>query len=132
MDEAAILFANEAFYLAFSHRDLEAMDRLWVRNGPVVCIHPGWPALTERAAIISSWEKILSNPNSPPVKVHDARVFTQGKLASVVCYETLQEIMLVATNIFKQEKGKIRLLHHQAGHCVNPPSDERNSIPNVH
>jgi hypothetical protein len=48
MDIASVLFANETFYLAFSHRDFDAMERLWARESPVLCIHPGWPALTLR------------------------------------------------------------------------------------
>ena len=43
--EAAVLFANEAFYRAFADRDMDAMAALWAADGPVACIHPGWPAL---------------------------------------------------------------------------------------
>jgi hypothetical protein len=34
------LFINEAFYQAFRARDLAAMDDLWAREAPVVCIQP--------------------------------------------------------------------------------------------
>ena len=52
LDDA--LAANRAFYHAFSSRDLATMDTIWARGVPVLCIHPGWPALMERAAVLSS------------------------------------------------------------------------------
>ena len=56
-EHAAVNFANEAFYVAFSTRDLEAMDALWARQAPVTCIHPGWNALTGRDAVMESWHE---------------------------------------------------------------------------
>ncbi len=47
-ESAEILFANETFYHVFRTRDLGAMDELWARRAPVVCVHPGWQALTTR------------------------------------------------------------------------------------
>jgi hypothetical protein len=64
-ETAAILFANNAFYIAFRGRDLEAMDDLWAREAPVACIHPGWHALSGREDVMDSWEGILTNPNAP-------------------------------------------------------------------
>ena len=40
-EHAAVLFANDAFYLAFANRDYDAMDVIWARDAPVTCIHPG-------------------------------------------------------------------------------------------
>ena len=40
----AILFNNDAFYPAFSCRDIEAMPYLWVQTNDVSVIHPGWRA----------------------------------------------------------------------------------------
>jgi hypothetical protein len=40
-DREQVLFANEAFYRAFADRDIDAMDALWARGEPVLCIHPG-------------------------------------------------------------------------------------------
>ena len=60
LDDA--LAANRAFYHAFGSRDLGAMDRMWARTVPVLCIHPGWPPLLERNAVLSSWRDILRNP----------------------------------------------------------------------
>jgi len=40
MDATAVLFANDTFYHAFSQRDFDAMERLWARESPVLCILP--------------------------------------------------------------------------------------------
>ena len=56
------LAANRAFYHAFSSRDLGAMEMLWACGVPVLCIHPGWPPLVDRGAVLSSWRDIMKNP----------------------------------------------------------------------
>lgn len=124
MDPQLALFANDAFYLAFSEQDLAAMDRLWARRHPVVCIHPGWPALLSRAAVMESWESILANPDAPEIVPHHARAFVLDGLVMVICYEALGSQMLTATNLFVVEDDKARLVHHQAGLCAQPPDPE--------
>ena len=66
-ENAELLFANETFYHAFHGHDMEAMDALWARHGPVVCVHPGWQALMTRAAVMESWRGILSGPGAPSI-----------------------------------------------------------------
>lgn len=124
MDPELALFANDAFYLAFSEKDASAMDRIWARRHPVVCVHPGWPALSNREAVMESWESILSNPDAPAIVPHHARAFPMDSLVMVVCYEALGSQMLTATNLFVIEDDEARLLHHQAGLCAQPPKPE--------
>jgi hypothetical protein len=115
------LFANDAFYLAFAARDVEHMDALWARNTPVICVHPGWPALTDRAQILDSWARILGNPAQAPIECYGARALELGSAVAVVCYETLDGSVMVATNVFVEENERIVLAHHQAGPCGQPP-----------
>jgi len=129
MDATAVLFANETFYHAFSHRDFAVMERLWAREWPVLCIHPGWPVLTEHAAIIESWRRIFQNSATGTVTPHYARAFVYGAMATVVCYEEIQGALLVANNTFIVEAGEIRIIHHHASHCANPPPPETKSAP---
>lgn len=63
-EQEAVLAANLAFYQAFAQRDGAAMARLWAERAPVTCIHPGWPALEGRAAVLESWADILANPEA--------------------------------------------------------------------
>lgn len=128
MDTNTALFANEAFYLAFSHHDLEAMERLWAKKSPVLCIHPGWPALTDRESIMTSWKNILQNPDTGIVMPHYARALVYGGLATVVCYEEIQGDMMVATNTFLLESGEYRIVQHQVSPCAQPPQPEPSPV----
>ncbi|CAL1240579.1 nuclear transport factor 2 family protein [Candidatus Methylocalor cossyra] len=129
MDATAVLFANEAFYHAFSQRDFPAMERLWAREWPVVCIHPGWPALTDYTAILESWRRILGNPATGTVIPHHARALLYGPVATVLCYEEIQGAVLVASNAFVIEGGEIRIVHHHASPCAHPPPPEAKAAP---
>lgn len=124
-----VLFANERFYVAFVNHDYDAMAALWARTAPVICIHPGWQALTGRQAVLESWEQILSNPQAPNIIQHHAEVFIYRDLASVVCYEQADDNQLVAINAFIEEDGDIRMVQHQAGICANAP--DPNSVPTM-
>lgn len=118
---AQALFANEAFYQAFRQRDLKAMEQLWALNRPVACIHPGWSALTTRDDVIRSWRGILENPESPAVVCRGAEAFPQDEVVFVLCYESVDRALLVATNVFIEEDGAWKIVHHQAGPCNPPP-----------
>ena len=114
-DTAEILVANEAFYRAFAERDARAMDELWARASPVACIHPGWAPLFGRARVMAAWRSLLENPRSPTVHCLEPTAHVLADTAYVICYETLAEARLVATNVFVREGGSWRLVHHQAG-----------------
>ncbi len=129
MDAATALFANDSFYLAFSHRDIAALELLWACEHPVICIHPGWRVLTDRAEIIASWRAILNNPAAGMIVPHYARTFDYGRCTLVVCYEELQGQMLAATNIFVEEEGAVRMVMHQASACADPPAPEAKPPP---
>jgi ketosteroid isomerase-like protein len=117
-DSDAVLAANLEFYRAFAVRDFAAMDALWARRAPVGCIHPGWPALSERDAVMESWQGILSNPDAPRITCFDERVLLYGDTALVLCEEELEGGTLVASNLFVREEGVWRIAHHQAGQLV--------------
>jgi len=122
--EPAVLFANEAFYLAFTARDLRAMDEVWAKTRNVTCIHPGWPPLAGRDAVIGSWADILTNSDSPAVQCSHAQPMIVGDAAYVICHEVLDQGALVATNIFVREDGGWKMVHHQAAPSPPPEADE--------
>ena len=109
----AVLQANMDFYAAFARGDMEQMDNLWSQAEDLTCIHPGWQALVGRHAVMESWRSILANP--PQVRCVGARAFVNATCAYVICYEGLEEGMLVATNIFRKEEQGWCVIHHQAG-----------------
>jgi ketosteroid isomerase-like protein len=113
--EAEVLEANEAFYRAFNAKDPAAMDAVWSKTGEVTCIHPGWNVLQGRDKVMESWRNILSNPDQPKIVSGGATVSLLGTIALVSCRELVAASPLVATNIFQQEAGGWRLIHHHSG-----------------
>jgi ketosteroid isomerase-like protein len=126
----AVLFANEAFYVAFGARDMAAMTDLWATRAPVTCIHPGWPPLFGRDEVLESWEGIFSGDASPEITCHGAQPHLYGEMATVLCYERIPESYLIATNVFVREGGLWKIVHHQAGPTQGGPvSDEDLETP---
>jgi ketosteroid isomerase-like protein len=119
--EAAVLFANEAFYLAFVTRDLKGMDEIWSKDAPVACVHPGWRPLYGREEIMESWVTILGNPAAPHVDFLKGRAFVYGDMAFVLGYEVMREGVLAATNTFVLEGTTWRLVHHHASPVSDSP-----------
>ena len=128
-DSDAVLAANLEFYRAFGARDLAAMEALWARRSPVACVHPGWPALTERDAVMQSWHGILANPNAPRITCFDEHVLLYGDSALVICEEELEGGTLIASNLFVREDGGWKIVHHQAGQLVARPPVGRQERP---
>ncbi|MBM86112.1 MAG: DUF4440 domain-containing protein [Rhodospirillaceae bacterium] len=123
-EEVAVLFANEAFYNAFATRDLEALDEIWSREMPAVCVHPGWGPLYGRNAVMQSWAGILSAPSAPSISCHDAKAhFLSDDICYVTCYELIAEDALVATNVYVKEATGWRMIHHHASPAAVPPSE---------
>lgn len=113
-NEQAVHTANEAFYTAFERRDLAAMDALWVRAGPVCCIHPGWGALDERMSIIASWASIFTGEDAPTIRCERLLIQVRGDWATVICEEVLGDARMAATNGFVREGTRWRIWHHHA------------------
>ena len=130
----ALLAANLDFYRAFATRDMAAMEQVWARETPVLCLHPGWALLRGRDAVLESWRQILANPEAPHVVCHEDQPFLFGEVGIVTCEEVIEGGVLVseedldggslaATNMFVKEQGFWRLVHHQASLIVNRSTD---------
>ena len=89
-----LLAANSAFYAAFGDRDLAAIDALWARANEVAVLHPGWPAVVDRDAVMESWRSIVEGPQPPDIACGDARAFVQGDAGFVICIEHLDNGLL--------------------------------------
>src|SRR5690348_2175000 len=111
-DSDAVLTANLEFYRAFATRDLDAMDALWARQAPVACIHPGWPPLADRPAIMEGWRGILWNSDSPGIVCYDGRAFFYGDTAPAIWEGELAAGPLIASNLFVAEAEGCRIAHH--------------------
>jgi len=122
-DTAAVLFANDAFYLAFQNSDMDQMEKVWSSRDGISCLHPGWPPLIGRDYVMQSWRSILANPSQQPVTAHAAVAELHGDCAVVICYESAGPFTLVATNIFVREDDGWKMVHHQSGETPPPQID---------
>ena len=125
-DQTSVLFANDAFYVAFMNHDTKAMGDLWAKAPTISCIHPGWNYLLGRDAVIKSWNNILTNYDGPSFTIEGAKANIFKGMAVVICYEVFKMATLVATNIFVFEEGVWRIMHHQASATPPPVLDEIN------
>lgn len=129
--EAEVRAANEAFYLAFRERDVDAMERLWAADSPVACMHPGMGVVEGRDAVLASWRGILRHPGAPSLSCSRVTVHLLGTSAFVTCLEGQKgkRARLIATNVFVREHGHWRLVHHHAAPLApsaipdRPPTD---------
>ncbi|WP_035643392.1 nuclear transport factor 2 family protein [Bradyrhizobium sp. ORS 375] len=113
-DKSKILAANAAFYAAFAAGDFAALASLWADRDSISCIHPGWPAIIGRAAVIGSWRDILGNPQRPQIVCADPHAIVDGDHGHVLCIELVDGAALAAANHFAWVDGAWRMVHHQS------------------
>jgi ketosteroid isomerase-like protein len=113
-DASTIIAANAAFYAAFAAGDVAVLTRLWADDDDISCIHPGWPALIGRAAVIGSWQNILENAGRPHIACAEPYAIINGDSGRVLCIEIVDGAALAATNHFRRIGGTWRMVHHQS------------------
>ena len=111
-----ILAANAAYYEAFASADFGKMSHIWA-DDEVTCVHPGWPVLIGRPAILKSYRNILSNPNQDRIEPHNAIAMVRGDEGRVICVELIggNALALAATNWFRTRRWCL---------ADDPPSSE--------
>lgn len=113
-DAIAALRVNAAYYAAVADGDLRAMDNIWARDEPVLCIHPGGPPLQGRIDVMASWAELFTG-GGPPISYRNDSVSMIRGLAFVNCIEHVGDSVLAASNILVWEGGAWRFVQHTAG-----------------
>jgi ketosteroid isomerase-like protein len=122
VEPEAVRQANELFYKALEDLDLKAMDGLWLHEGWVHCVHPGWDALVGWDAVRQSWEQIFAHTRWIRVTPTAVHIESFGEVAVVSCTENItaqsqEDVGLAvaqATNLFRQTPQGWRMIHHHA------------------
>ena len=113
--------ANAALYTAFESGDVDLMEAVWDVEEPdaVVCVHPGWPMLRGRTAVMRSWSAVMANTDYIQFVLTDVQVVVSGDAAVVTCTENVltsadigEGAHAVATNVFVQRRDGWRLVVH--------------------
>ena len=125
-DKEIVIAANQAFYEAFSNRDLKSMNLLWWLGSTSSCIHPGGEVLIGWETIKASWESIFQNTSSLEIDIEIIGMEVDRALAYIVVRETVLQssrgrslkAQSIATNIFQKMAQKWYLIHHHGSPIV--------------
>ncbi|MFL6055449.1 MAG: nuclear transport factor 2 family protein [Actinoallomurus sp.] len=128
VDVRAVEVVHAEFYAAFESADLDRMGAVWADGSyadDVVCVHPGWPLIRGRSAVLRSWALIMANTPYIQFVLTDTQIKISGDQAVVSCAENIitateeTDIGLtsggsvVTTNVFVRTEAGWRLwLHH--------------------
>lgn len=118
----ALREVNAAFYHAVEELDLEAMDRVWLHESWVRCIHPGWDLLVGWDLVRQSWQQIFSGTRWIRVIPTSVDVQVLGDVGMVGCAENITATsdgdvgvaVAQATNLFLRTQGGWLLIHHHS------------------
>lgn len=113
---------NAAFYRAVEELNLAAMERLWVHEPWVRCIHPGWDLLLGWDVVRQSWEQIFSGTRWIRVIPTAVDVQVLGEVGVVGCAENITAsndgdvgvAVAQATNLFLLTTDGWRIFHHHS------------------
>ncbi|MFZ5851290.1 MAG: nuclear transport factor 2 family protein [Actinomycetota bacterium] len=131
---AAVAQANQELYAAFESADLDRMSALWV-DAPwadtATCVHPGWPPVRGRGAVLRSWAVIMANTAYIQFVLTDVAVEVAGEVAVVTCTENLLTGVderlgggrVVATNVFRRTPVGWRLWVHHGSPVLAPQGE---------
>ena len=125
-DKETVIAANEAFYHAFSHRDLRQMTSIWWQGSSSLCIHPGSQPLVGWSNIQNSWEAIFRNTDSLEIDLEVVQVEVDRSLAYVVVKEIVlqsnknrkMKAQSIATNVFQKMAQKWYLVNHHGSPII--------------
>ena len=127
LDKEAVIAANQAFYDAFSDRDMASMNRLWWQGSTSLCVHPGSQILIGWEEVRASWEGIFQNTNSLEIDIEVVKVEIDRSLAYVIVREIVLQssrgrkikALSTATNIFQNMAQKWYLIHHHGSPIIH-------------
>ena len=119
-DKQAVLAANQAFYTAFTNRELKSMNLVWWQGASSLCIHPGGQILRGWDEIQASWSTIFRHTDLLEIDLEILKVEIDRSLAYVVVQEMVLQSSQgrrvkapsTATNIFQKMAQKWYLIHH--------------------
>ena len=113
---------NERFYKALEELDLEQMQRLWLHEPWVRCIHPGWDVLVGWERVRESLEQIFASTGWMRVTPTECNIHVFGEVGMVACAENITAsrdadvgvAVAQATNLFRRTPEGWRMFHHHA------------------
>jgi ketosteroid isomerase-like protein len=136
-DAAAVGAANAELYAAVEAGDVDRLAAMWDTADDVVCVHPGWPAVTGRSRVLRSWAVIMANTAYIQLFSTNVEIAVDGDVAIVTCEHGLlarsdeadtgfgETARVVASNVFRRRPDGWRLWSHHASPVLGTDDQER-------
>lgn len=125
----AVLAANQAFYEAFEHIDLDAMSNVWLHDDGVSCTHPGWGTLRGWGPVAASWFAMFQGGERLQFILTDVHCQVVGDVAWVTADENILGAhaggTVAALNLFVRTGDGWRMVaHHGAPVAPRTEADD--------
>ena len=136
VDVAAVTAANGELYAAIEVGDGDRLAAMWDTTDDIVCVHPGWPAVSGRSRVLRSWAVIMANTAYIQFFSTDVAVTVDGDVAVVTCEHGLlartddsdtgfgETARVVASNVFRRRPDGWRLWSHHASPVLGADDQE--------
>lgn len=118
--------AEAAFYRAFEHNDLAAMQTVWDEAEDVVCVHPMGSALRGIRAVLDSWRAILEAGVRMRFGIEPIQVSRVNGLSIHIVKEHIvvpgakPVAPMTATNVYRETAAGWRMILHHASPSPSP------------
>jgi ketosteroid isomerase-like protein len=131
-DHEAVVEANRRFYRAFESLEIENMEKVWLKDRQIVCIHPGWRKLAGWGPVMQSWERIFEGVFEMKFEIGDVDVTMTADLAVIVVeenltqrgYDGIMKTQVLTTNVFEKVGNEWFLVMHHGSPVMEPPGSE--------
>jgi ketosteroid isomerase-like protein len=131
-DHEAVVEANRRFYRAFESLEIEKMEKVWLKDRQIVCIHPGWRKLSGWGPVMESWERIFDGVFEMSFELGDVDVIMTGDLAVLIVEENLTQrgydgtmkTQVLTTNVFERIGNEWFMVMHHGSPVEEPQGSE--------
>jgi len=113
--------AENAFYEALEHGDLEGMMAVWAEDEEIICVHPTGPRLSGPDQVRESWAKIFAGGARPRIHITQQVAVTGMMIAVHSVHENFTiegdaraQVPVIATNVYLRTAAGWRMLVHHA------------------
>ena len=132
--------AENAFYEALEHGDLEGMMAVWAEDEEIICVHPTGPRLSGQDQVRESWAKIFAGGPRARVRIEQQVAISGMMLAVHSVFEIFslpekaegQPVPIVATNVYLRTAAGWRMIvHHASPAPVQPQPAPADTAPKI-
>jgi ketosteroid isomerase-like protein len=130
--------AENAFYEALEHGDLEGMMAVWAEDEEIICVHPGGPRLSGPDEVRSSWARIFSGGTGARAHITQQVAVTGMMIAVHSVHENFTvegdaraQVPVIATNVYLRTAAGWRMIVHHASPAPAqaPPAQPQDAPP---